>query len=280
MAYFQAQTNMLSLLHYQHRLYTSELAASHRTLSKLYKKLERTERGLSDWKERGLARKDKKKLQWDRATTKTLVKESEAHQALLRDYLRQCSDLIASYSPHFFQSAPEPWNASTLSPTANSFAPGSPVPPTPWTAGPFEERVAWSRQEPQYWDLSMLRERQPPVLAGTPDSGFDEPLGQGALNGLESTSEVTAGVTDSARSLDRITAPSNRSSISEKDILPELAAPSSPAKLGAEAPKSLHRRRYSENAIATIEHRLAKASRVESVPPCNRTASETRVSKE
>jgi hypothetical protein len=121
----------------------------------------------------------------------------------------------------------------------------------------------------------MLRERQPPVLAGTPDSGFDEPLGQGALNG-----EVTAGVTDSARSLDRITAPSNRSSISEKDILPELAAPSSPAKLGAEAPKSLHRRRYSENAIATIEHRLAKASRVESVPPCNRTASETRVSKE
>jgi hypothetical protein len=279
MTFFQAQTNMLSLLHYQHRLYTHELAVSHRTLSKLYKKLERTERGLSDWKERGLMRKDKRKLQWDRATTKTLVKESEAHQALLRDYLRQCSDLIASYSPQFFQSAPEPWNNSPLSPMANSFAPGSPVPPTSWTAGPFEERVAWNREEPQYWDLSMLREGQPSVFTGTPDSGFDEPFRQGVSNNFESTSEVTAGVTDSARSLDRIM-PSNRSSISEKDTLPELAAPLSPAKLGAEAPKCLHRRRYSENAIATIEHRLAKALRVGSVPPCNRTVSETRVSKE
>jgi hypothetical protein len=90
---------MLSLLHYQNRLYTSELPASHHTLSKLYKKLERTERGLSDWKERGLTRKGNKKMQWDRATTKTAVKKSESHQALLRDYLHQCSDLIASYSP-------------------------------------------------------------------------------------------------------------------------------------------------------------------------------------
>jgi hypothetical protein len=64
-------------------------------------------------------------------------------------------------------------------------------------------------------------------------------------------------------------------------VLPEMVAPSSPAKLGAEAPKSLHRRRYSENAVATIEsRRLAKVSRIESVPPSNRIASDTRVSKE
>jgi hypothetical protein len=256
---------MLSLLHYQHRLYTSELASSHRTLSELYKKLERTERGLSDWKDRGLQRKDKKKLEWARATTKTAVRDAEAHQALLHDYLRQCSDLIASYSPQFFQGAQVPWSASPLSPTADTFAPGGEVPPTPWTAGPFEERTAWSIEESQYWDLSMLRERQPPST-GTPDSGFHE-----------SANEMTASVNETGSS--RITAPSNRSSVSDKDEVPELA-PSSPAKLGAEVPLSPHRRRYSENAIATIESRLTKASRVESVPPSNRTSSETRVSKE
>ena len=273
MAFFPVQPNMLSLLHYQHRLYTSELAASHRTLSRLYKKLERTERGLSDWKDRGLKRKDKKKLEWNRATTKTAVRDAEANQALLHDYLRQCSDLIASYSPHFFNSAQMPWGASSLSPTADSFAPGGEVPPTPWTAGPFEERTAWNHEEPQYWDLSMLRERQPPSI-GTPDSGSHG-----------STNEMTAGVNDTDRPIVETgsswtTAPSNRSSVSDRDELSELV-PSSPAKLGAEAPNSpQHRRRYSENAIATIESRLTKASRVESVPPSNRTSSETRVSKE
>ena len=271
MAFFPVQTNMLSLLHYQHRLYTSELAASHRTLSKLYKKLERTERGLSDWKDRGLKRKDKKKLEWTRATTKTAVRDAEEQQALLHDYLRQCSDLIASYSPHFFQGAQVPWASSSLSPTADAFAPGSEAPPTAWTAGPFEERTAWSLEEPQYWDLSMLRERRPPST-GTPDSGYHE-----------SANEMTASLNNGSRALEtspsRIAAPSHRSSVSDKDELPELA-PSSPAKLGAEAPKSPHRRRYSENAIATIESRLTKASRVESVPPSNRTSSETRASKE
>lgn len=270
MAFFPVQPNMLSLLHYQHRLYTSELAASHRTLSKLYKKLERTERGLSDWKARGLKRKDKKKLEWSRASTKTAVRDAEANQTLLHDYLCQCSDLIASYSPQLFQSAKVPWGASPLSPTADTFAPGGEVPPTPWTAGPFEERTAWSLREPQYWDLSMLRERRP-ISTGIPDSGFDERVG------VNDTSRSIIVETGSSR----IAAPSNRSSVSDKDELPELA-PSSPAKLGAEAPMSPHRRRYSDNAIATIESRLTnmKASRVESAPPSNRTSSETRVSKE
>jgi hypothetical protein len=173
MAFSPVQPNMLALLHHQHRIYTSELAASHRRLSKLYKKLERTERGLSEWKDRGLKRKDKKKLEWSRATTKTAVRDAEANQALLHDYLRQCSDLIASYSPQFFNSAQISWDASSLSPTADAFAPGGEVPPTPWTAGPLEERTAWNHEEPQYWDLSMLRERQPPST-GTPDSGFHE----------------------------------------------------------------------------------------------------------
>lgn len=265
MAFFPVQTNMLSLLHYQHRLYTSELAVSHRTLSKLYKKLERTERGLSDCKDRGLKRKDKKKLAWARATTRTAVRDAEATQALLHDYLRQCSDLIASYSPQFIQSAQVPWGASPLSPAADSFAPGGEVPHTPWAAGSFEERTAWSLEEPQYWDLSMLRERQPPPT-GIPDSGFHE-----------SANEMTAGIHETAST--QITTSNNRSSVSDKDELPELA-PSSPAKLGAEAPNSPHRRRYSEHTIATIESRLTKASRVESVPPSNRTSSETRVSKE
>jgi hypothetical protein len=255
---------MLSLLHYQHRFYTSELASTHRTLSKLYKKLERTERGLSDWKDRGLKRKDKKRLEWTLATTKTAVRDAEANRALLHDHLRQCGDLITSYSPQFFQNAQVPWSASPLSPAADTFAPGGEVPPTPWTAGPFEERTVWSLEEPQYWDLSMLRERQPPST-GTPDSGFHE-----------SANEMTASVIETGSS--RITAPSNRSSVSDKDELPEMV-PSSPAKLGAEAPISPHRRRYSENAIATVESHLTKVSRVDSVPS-NRTSSETRASKE
>lgn len=267
---------MLSLLHYQHRLYTSELAKSHRTLGKLYKKLERTERGLSDWKERGLKRKDKKRLQWDRATTRAAVKESEAQQALLHDYLGQCSDLIASYSPHIFQAPAMPWMVSPLSPTAHPFAPGDTVPETPWTAGPFEKRASWSRQEPQYWDLSMLRERQSPLLSGTPDSGFDEPPRRGMANNFHSANDEEALVTGASEPM----ASSTRSSISEKDMLPEMVAPSSPAVLGAEGPQG-HRRRYSENAIQMIEARLAaKESRVGSVPPFKRTASETKVSKE
>lgn len=274
MAFFQVQNNVLSLLHYQHRLYTSELAKSHRALSKLYKKLENTERGLSDWKKRGLKRKDKKRLQWDRATTKAAVKEWEAQQALLHDYLGQCSDLIASYSPHFFETPAMLWAESPLSPTAHPFAPGTTEPPTPWTAGPFEERAAWSRQEPQYWDLSMLREHQSPLLSRTPDSGFDEPLRRGVTNNFHSVNESP--VTGASGPI----ASSNRSSFSEKDTLPELVTPSSPAKLGAEGPKG-HRRRYSENAIQMIEARLgAKESRVESVPPFKRTVSETILSKE
>jgi hypothetical protein len=188
MTFFEVQTDVLSMLHYQHRLYTSGLARSHGTLSKLYKKLERIERGLSEWQERGLVRKDKKKLQWDRTTTKSAVRDAEAHQARLHEYLRQSNDLIASYN--CFQSSPVPW-VSPLSPIAISFAPDGPVPPTPWTAGPFEERTVWgSSSAPQYWNLSMLRERQSPEVAESPDSDIYEPARRGVPSGLEGINEI------------------------------------------------------------------------------------------
>ncbi|KAM0717446.1 hypothetical protein Q7P37_007298 [Cladosporium fusiforme] len=287
MAATEVQANMLSLLYYQHRLYTSELAKSHRSLSKLYKKLERIEKTLPVWKDRGLTRKDKKKLQWDRAITKSTVKCVEAEQALLHNHLRQCSELIDSYIPNVYRFLPDSWK-SPLSPTAYPFIPNSPAPATPWTAGPFEERTAWSRGIPQYWDLSMLQE--PGHLSSfdkSTNSGFYEHarddmwLSQNGDNDNNNASlygQVNSGATSSSQT----GRSSNRSSLSEKDALPELATPSSPSKCRAQGPGT-HRRRYSENAIQLIESRLEAAttgSRVRSVPPPKRAASETRISKE
>jgi hypothetical protein len=271
MAYFETQTDVLSMLHYQHRLYTSELAKSHGTLSKLYKKLERSERGLSEWQDRGLTRKNKKKLQWDRATAKTAVRNAEAHQALLHEYLRQSNNLIASYS---FQNSPGSW-VQPLSPTAMSFAPDDPVPPTPWTAGPLEERTVWGGSSaPQYWDLSMLRERQSPERSGSLDSGYHEPARRGVTG-----NDIQPGPLATRSSLQSV--PSHRSSLSDQDLLPELVTPSSSAKVGAEIAESSHKRRFSENAIQMIESRLmANRSRVCSAPPPKRVALETGVSKE
>ena len=279
MAYFEAQTDVLSMLHYQHRLYTSELAKSHGTLSILYKKLERSERGLSEWQDRGLTRKDKKKLQWDRSSAKTAVRNAEANQALLHEYLRQSNDLIASYSPYFSQNSPVSW-VSPLSPTAMSFAPDDAVPPTPWTAGPFEERTIWGNSSaPQYWDLSMLRERQSPERSGSPDSGYYELARRGVTTGVENINEIQPGAFATRSSQQSV--PSHRSSLSDQDLLPELVTPSSPTKVGAEIVESSHKRRYSENAIQMIESRLmANKSRVCSVPPSKRVALETSVGKE
>ena len=267
------------MLHYQHRLYTSELAKSHGKLSKLYKKLEKAERGLSERRDRGLTRKDKKKLQWDRASTKTVVREAEAHHALLHEHLRQSNNLIASYSLYLLPGSPEPW-VSPLSPTANSFAPTDPVPPTPCTAGPFEERTVWGNSSAiQYWDLSMLRERNLLERSGSPDSGYYESARRSVLNNLEGVEETQQ---DSIATSFQQSVQSQRSSLSDQDLLPELVTPSSPAKLGAEIVESPHRRRYSENAIQVIEGRMmANKSRVCSVPPpASRAALATSGSKE
>ncbi|KAL1587389.1 hypothetical protein WHR41_03930 [Cladosporium halotolerans] len=282
---------MLSLLYYQQTQYTSELGKSHHTLSKLYKKLEKTEQGLTECKERGLTRKDKKKLQWDRAITKSSVKAVETEQAFLHEHLRQCSDLIASYYPDVYQYSTVPWT-SHLSPTAYPFFPNcqdSPSPESPWFVGPFEERVLWNnhRHAPLYWDLSMLQElgHYSPMEALS-GFGLHEPARQGASY-QGSFSTMSDAVSHGSETLDangstRVSALSNRSSLSEKDTLPELIPASLPVKLGAENMRSLHRRRYSENAVQLIESRLkdSQSSKAEHVPAHNRTASETRFSKE
>lgn len=283
MAAMELQANMLSLLYYQHRVYTSELAKSHHSLSKLYKKLERIEKTLSAWKDRGLTRKDKKRLQWDRAIATTTVKRWETQQAYLHDHLRQCSDLIASYNSNIYHYTPSSWK-SPLSPTAYPFTPNSSIPATPWTAGPFEERSVWNSEIPQYWDLSMLHDpyNQSPTRQSS-NYGFHEPARQAVWydrNGLVETNNGSFyGQVDSGATNSQTARSSNRSSLSEKDALPELLTASTPTK---PSPGS-HRRRYSENAIQLIESRLeaaAKGPRVGSVPPLKRASSETSVSKE
>jgi hypothetical protein len=107
------------------------------------------------------------------------------------------------------------WTPSLLSPTANPFAPGSTMPPTPWTAGPVEEGLAWNHEEePQYWDLSMLSERQSPVFTGTPDSEFPE----------QSTNETINNMDDTDRSQDG--GSSRTVALSNKSLIPgERCAP-------------------------------------------------------
>ncbi|RMX74300.1 hypothetical protein D0869_12734 [Hortaea werneckii] len=134
------------------------------------------------------------------------------------------------------------------------------------------------RSGPQYWDLSMLREREQPSLhESLADSGFHEPA---LTNGEQSLSMASAVDNDpnhvyvheilSASTIggDR-TVPARRPSAgvqrsdsgsSEKDGLPcLLSSPTSPAKMGAEAAGGWHKRRYSENAIQLIESRLSRS---------------------
>lgn len=245
MALSALRPDMLALLHHQHRFYTTELAKTHRSLGKLYKKLTKTERLLLEWKEKELTRKDKKKLQWDRGTTKSQVKALEVQQAFLHDYLRQCNDLIASYDVGYHLPA-TPWTAH-LPPMGFGY---EPVPATPWTAGPFEER----QPQPQYWDLSMLREHTPLSAA---DSGYHEPTN--ALYGepVNDPNHVWAHeLMHTTTSNDESDSTSKKSSISEKDDMPELASASSGA-ADDQLKSPGHRRRYSENTIQLIESRLA-----------------------
>lgn len=286
MALTAPQPDMLVLLHHQHRFYTNELAKTHRSLGKLYKKLTRTERALQEWKGRELTRKDKKKLQWNRGTTKSQVRALELQQAFLHDYLHQCNDLIASYdTPQTGYHLPStPWTAH-LPPMGFGYEPYTPMPATSWTAGSFQER---QQQQPQYWDLSMLRERRqstPASGSASADSGYHEPanalFGQAFHYGeVNDPNHVWAHelmqASTSASSDDA--SQSKKSSVSEKDNVPELPIVVAGAVAEEEVkPKSPHRRRYSENAIQLIEHRLsaAKATHIGPVPQSlKRTASE------
>lgn len=270
------QTNIPALLHEQHRYYTSELALTHQALSKLYRKLAKIERVLAEREERTLTRKDKKKIQWTRSVTKDTVNKLEAQQMGLREYLRQCNDLIASYEATSSQSVyhlpPTPWTAHLPpSPYAMPYTPYSPIAAHPWSVVPARACFGGDagQQGPQYWDLSMLRERrQSSPNASSADSGFYEPPMYGHPFGLEGVRDpnhvfahemMSPGSTYSDV---QATAPqSKRSSLSEKDDVPEmLHSPASPsARLGADITgvnSTGHKRRYSENAIQLIETRL------------------------
>ncbi|KAK5121401.1 hypothetical protein LTR85_005233 [Meristemomyces frigidus] len=271
------QPNIPALLHEQYRFYTAELGRTHQGLSKLYRKLARIERVLAAREERTLTRKDKKKIQWTRTVTRDTVHKLEAQQAGLHEYLRQCGDLIASYGSTSIASVyhlpPTPWTAHLPpSPYAAPFSPYSPVAANPWTSVPARPCIGGDgvQQGPQYWDLSMLRERrQSSPNASSADSGFYEPAMYAQPFDLEGASDpnhvfahelMSPGSTYSSHA--EASAGSKKSSFSEGDDLPELPnSPVSPsARLGADIAKGTttgHRRRYSENAIQLIEDRLA-----------------------
>jgi len=267
------QTHMLALLQERHRFYTSELGQTHQSLSKLYRKLGKIERVLSEREQRELNRKVKKRLQWAKSVTKSTVENLELQQASLHELLRQCNDLISSYEPpssavsSFYHLPQTPWTAHLPPSPFGTFSPYSPVASNPWTARPTAGEQG--TQGPQYWDLSMLRERRGSSPHGSSaDSGFYEPavtLGIGL--GLEAHNDPNHVYAHEIMSASTYSSaePStpNKSTLSEKDDVPELPisplSPTSPTKVGAEGTTTElgHKRRYSENAIQLIESRLA-----------------------
>ncbi|KAI7107378.1 hypothetical protein KC340_g7268 [Hortaea werneckii] len=300
------QVDILALLHHQQRLYNHELGRTHQVLSKLYSRLAQAEQILSEREQRALTRKDKKKQQWTKSVARVAVRKWERQQAELHEYLRQCNELINSYG----QVAQPPMSAMTMdggwhlpqtpwtahlpsSPWSDAFgyplSPNtmySPVAANPWnySAQPTgmglnpNDGGGTQRPGPQYWDLSMLRERgQPSPEESLADSGFHEPA---VRNGEQPLSVVSAVDNDpnhvyvhellsaSTNGGDRAVpaiGPSagvqrSNSGSSEKDELPcLLSSPTSPAKIGAEAAGGWHKRRYSENAIQLIESRLSRS---------------------
>ncbi|KAI6843672.1 hypothetical protein KC340_g1112 [Hortaea werneckii] len=298
------QVDILALLHHQQRFYNHELGRTHQVLSKLYSRLAQAEQILSEREQRALTRKDKKKQQWTKSVARVAVRKWERQQAELHEYLRQCNELIISYG----QATQPPMSATTMdggwhlpqtpwtahlpsSPWSDAFgyplSPNgmySPVAANPWnypaqpTGMGFDpnDGVGMQGSGPQYWDLSMLREReQPSPHESLADSGFHEPA---AINGEQSLGVVSAVDNDpnhvyvherlSASTNDRAVPARRRSArversdsrSSEKDELPcLLSSPASPTKMGAEAAGGWHQRRYSENAIQLIESRLSRS---------------------
>ncbi|KAH9834298.1 hypothetical protein Tdes44962_MAKER01955 [Teratosphaeria destructans] len=319
------QPDLVALLHSQYQNYTIELGNTHQALSKLYKRLARIERTLAEREERQLTRKEKKKLQWSRSLTKSTVDELVKQQVQLCEHMRQCNELIASYgeagigyliSPITPYPMPGPGH---LPPTPYAQLPVlggyAPVAQNPWM-GPGH-RAATSRSfsvpqvhdlggipaqrpRPQYWDLSMLRERRPasPYATGSSaDSGFNEPPLSGQRFASGAGVEPSAdpehvfahelmSPTSTSSSWNAETEPftpgsrSHGASMSStrgegRDRVPELVEiPSSPTRVGADlpvSPKSAggggsgHRRRFSEDAIRRIESRMAANGRARGV---------------
>lgn len=170
--YISRAADMLPLLHTQHRHYTSQLASTHQQLGKLYKKLAKIERQLNSPEAQKLRRKDKKRIKWTQMVAGQSIQNLEVQQGNLEQYLRQCKKLIAAYEPSVYHLPTTPWTAHLPSSPWGGmpFSPYSPVAPSPWSSD-------GARQAPQYWDLSMLRERrrQSSPNTSSADSGFYEP---------------------------------------------------------------------------------------------------------
>ncbi|EME40694.1 hypothetical protein DOTSEDRAFT_74292 [Dothistroma septosporum NZE10] len=268
MSFSGGQLPMLPLLHQQHNHYVAELGHMHQALSKLYKKLAKVERVLAERQESELSRTDKKKWQYTRSLAKKAVGKLESQQAMLHDHLRQCNNLIASYDHGGnYATSVITWTAQ-VPPSPFLYMPSSPVAAASWTSCPQRSSANNSPETaPQYWDLSMLRERRLPSPYGstaTADAGFHEPVVHGSnvnAEPFDHTSHVYAHELMLPMFYDPPAGSfgTNESSLSptrreRSDVVPELQTPTSAVKLGAQ---SSHKRCYSANTVQLIEDRLA-----------------------
>ncbi|KAK4618583.1 hypothetical protein CLAFUW4_12141 [Fulvia fulva] len=268
MSFSGGQPSMLPLLYQQHNHYVAELGHTHQALSKLYKKLATVERVLAERQERELSRSDKKKWQYTRSLAKKAVGNLESQQAMLHDHLRQCNNLIASYEQGGeFDTPVTPWTAQ-IPPSPFLYTPFSPVGASPWTSHQHQPSTNnGTETAPQYWDLSMLRERRlssPYGSTATADSGFYESVAHGLNVNAEPFNHMNhvyahelvspvfySPFAGSFGTHESSLSPTRRE---RSDVLPELLMPTSPVKVGAQ---SSHKRCYSVNAVQLIESRLA-----------------------
>jgi hypothetical protein len=248
------------LLQGRYSFHARELGQTHKALSVQYRKLAGIERTLNERQERGLKRKDKKKLQWSRALTKNAIVDLESQQAWLNSSLLQCENIIQRCTNRGCGlAAAQP----TLRPPPMPliYNPFSGPPVTPWIVNPEQGET-----ETQPWDLRMLRDRRlssPNTASASADSGFFEPSIYPHSHGSMDDGSIRCDyVCDGQKPCyaDTTTVPrgslSTGSSISERDEVPDLA--DSMSSMGSDAElRALRRRRYSENAIQFTTTRLS-----------------------
>lgn len=222
-------TSVLPIIYEQHRQYTEQLGNAHAILSRLYKKLAKAERKLSD-EEAKPSRAQAKKLWWSRMVARQSIEKLEAEKEHLYSLLQQCRDLIISYNHAAYLSPTSSFWSTHFPPTPFAVTPFTPFPETPWTVGSYRGHAV-GQQGPQYWDLSMLGERR-----GTPsaDSGYHE-----AESASQAQEHVFANEAISA--VREASIPG-----SEKDDVPEIPKP---AMIDINRANALHKRRNSEDGV-------------------------------